>query len=223
MRQSIRKLVFTLSFLLFPVTIYYFSPIVVLFGLSRGTAAGSLVVFGLLLVGGAVFGRLFCSWVCPAGFVQELAGAVTRRRYRGPRWIKYLVWAPWVVSGSLLMARAGGIHAIDFTLGTSGGISISEPRDFVVYFAVVGLFFGLALAFGRRAGCHTVCWMAPFMVIGRRIGNLLRLPAFRLTAESSSCSHCRTCTAVCPMSIDVEKLVSAQKMEHPDCTLCAQC
>ena len=37
---------------------------------------------------------------------------------------------------------------------------------------------------GRRAGCHTICWMAPFMIIGRKLRNLVAWPSLRLTAQS---------------------------------------
>ena len=45
---------------------------------------------------------------------------------------------------------------------------------------IVILFLALAAIFGRRAGCHSIRWMAPFLVPRRRIGNLGRWPDLRL-------------------------------------------
>ena len=53
---------------------------------------------------------------------------------------------------------------------------------YITYLTVVGIFFGLAVLAGRRAGCHTICWMAPFMIIGRKIRNLAAWPLLRLVA-----------------------------------------
>jgi hypothetical protein len=50
------------------------------------------------------------------------------------------------------------------------------------------------LVFGRRAGCHTISWMAPFLIIGRWLRNLVQWPALWLVAELASCTQCETCT-----------------------------
>ncbi len=68
------------------------------------------------------------------------------------------------------------------------------PRWFFVYYVIIALFLGLALVFGRRAGCHTSCWMVPFMIIGRKIRNIVGWPALRLQATPDKCRDCLTCT-----------------------------
>lgn len=81
----------------------------------------------------------------------------------------------------------------------------------------------LALVFGRRAFCHYGCWMAPFLIIGRRIRNALNLPALRLKAESQRCVGCNVCTRNCPMSLDVMAMAKQGNTEHPECILCGTC
>jgi polyferredoxin len=93
----------------------------------------------------------------------------------------------------------------------------------MVYFVVIGLFLALALIFGRRAGCHTICWMAPFMILGRKLGNLVNWPGLRLVAEPDNCSNCQTCTRNCPMSLDVNTMVQQEAMEDSECILCGNC
>ena len=93
----------------------------------------------------------------------------------------------------------------------------------MVYFTIVALFLGLAVAFGRRAGCHYICWMAPFMIIGRWIRNKVKWPALRLVAEPEKCSACQSCTRGCPMSLDVHEMVQAADMEDAECILCGTC
>ena len=97
------------------------------------------------------------------------------------------------------------------------------PPWFLIYYIIIVLFLGLAVAFGRRAGCHTICWMAPFMVIGRYIRNRVRWSSLRLKAQPDKCNNCMTCTRNCPMSLDVNGLVQRADMEDGECILCGSC
>jgi len=91
------------------------------------------------------------------------------------------------------------------------------------YFFVIALFLGLAIAVGRRAGCHSICWMAPFMMIGCWIRNRFSWPSLRLIADASACADCKLCTKNCPMSIDVNAMVQIEQMENQECILCGTC
>jgi len=93
----------------------------------------------------------------------------------------------------------------------------------MIYYIILALFLGLAVVFGRRAGCHTICWMAPFMILGRKIRNLVKWPALRLKAEPDKCSDCQRCTRSCPMSLDVHQMVQRANMEDSECILCGNC
>jgi len=44
-RQRLRKALILVSFLFFPVTIYYFSPVLIIQGVTEGIVAGSFLVF----------------------------------------------------------------------------------------------------------------------------------------------------------------------------------
>lgn len=100
---------------------------------------------------------------------------------------------------------------------------MTDIRGLIAFVSVVALFLVLALAIGRRAGCHTVCWMAPFMVIGRKIRNIFEWPALRLAVKKEQCRECGSCGRNCPMSIDVMELVRKKNMETEDCILCGSC
>lgn len=70
-RQKYRKSLIILSFLIFPITIYYFSPYLIIEGAFQGILVGSGLVFISLFLLSIVFGRLFCGWLCPAAGLQE--------------------------------------------------------------------------------------------------------------------------------------------------------
>ena len=92
-RQRVRKGLLLVSFLLFPATLYWFSPALVLESAALGIAAGSLFVFGGLLVGSVFFGRAFCGWACPGAGVNEALGSLVMRPYAGRGWSSIWWWS----------------------------------------------------------------------------------------------------------------------------------
>jgi ferredoxin-type protein NapH len=230
-RQRVRKALLLLSLLLFPITLYYFSPAIVLSAAAEGVVNASLIVFGAMFVGSLFVGRLWCGWACPAGGLQAFGAAVNGgpfRRRRGD-WLKWAIWIPWLGGIVALAVAAGGYQRIDPFYQLEGGLTLAQPLEgggppwFLIYYIIVALFLGLALALGRRAGCHTLCWMAPFMILGRKLRNLGRWPALRLRAEPDRCADCRRCSRDCPMSLDVNAMVRRGDMEDAECILCGTC
>lgn len=224
-RQKIRSGITLFSVLIFPAVYYYLSPYVPMMGAAEGVMAGSLVVFALLFLTAPFFGRSFCSWVCPAGAIQDQAvqARTSPFRRRAFGWLKYAVWAPWLGLILALFHSAGGLKSFDFVYATSYGFSIDRLPALIIYLMVVLTFYILALAAGRRAACHTVCWMAPFMILGRALGRATGLPGLRLAAQKEKCTTCGSCTRACPMSLQVQELVQKGHTDSSDCILCGRC
>jgi polyferredoxin len=208
----------------------YLSPYLIVESSFSGVVNGSLVAFGTMFVGSLVVGRLWCGWACPGGAVQEFAAPVNEKRVGGKaNLIKWAIWIPWVGLVAYGAIVAGGYRSIDLLVGTEGGISVAGSADrpifiaYIIYFGVVALFTGTAMAAGKRAGCHTVCWMAPFMVAGRWIRNRFAWPSLRLRGDAEACTACGRCTQACVTGLDVEAMVKAGAMENYECTLCGEC
>lgn len=194
-------------------------------GAMNGIVNGSLIMFGLMFLSSLFLGRAWCGWVCPGGGMQEIVEPINNRPVilRKTDWIKWLIWIPWISIIIWLVIQSGGYSSVNFLHLTESGVSIDEPLKYIMYYLVVGVFLVLAITVGKRAGCHTICWMAPFMMIGRWIRNRFAWPSLRLVADASACSDCMTCTRNCPMSLDVNQMVKTQKMEHAECILCGTC
>jgi ferredoxin-type protein NapH len=230
-RQRIRKALVILAFLSFPVTMNFLSPYVIIDGAMNGVVNGSLVMFGLMFVSSLFLGRAWCGWVCPGAGMAEIVEPVNNKAVNGQKidWIKWLIWIPWISLVVIFAVRAGGYQSVDLLMHTQNGISVVGTPDrpifiaYTIYYVVVGLFVGLAMLVGRRAGCHTICWMSPFMMIGRWIRNRFAWPSLRLVADASACADCKKCTSNCPMSLDVNGMVQVGKMENAECILCGTC
>jgi polyferredoxin len=224
-RQKVRRGLLVASLLLLPVTLYYFSPALSLQGAAEGLASGSVLVFAGLFVSALFLGRAFCGWACPLGGLQELTAHLRGRPVarRSIRWIKYLVWGPWFLLQVYFILQAGGFRRAEFTYRTWHGISVADLQGLLILVIVAAVFFLPAVLVGRRASCHTLCWVAPFLIAGRAVRNFLAWPALRLAGRPLACRRCGSCTGACPMSIDVRESLQAGGLESTDCILCGSC
>ncbi len=224
-RQRIRSALLLFTFLLFPVVMNFLSPYVIISGAFQGIVTGSFLLFGLLFISSLFLGRLWCGWVCPAAGLQEACFNANNKPVKGQRidWIKWLIWFFWLAVIVLGTITAGGFRQINPLYLTESGISVDEPGKYIIFYIVIGFVFSLSVFFGKRTFCHTMCWMAPFMITGIKISNLLNLPRMKLIANSDICVNCKKCTKVCTMSLDVNSMVQSGDMENTECILCGKC
>jgi len=212
------------SLLLFPITIYYFSPAIIIYGISEQVISGSFIVFGALLVTSIFTRRLFCSTLCPAGAVQDIMIDINSKPIKSLkiRWSKWIIFILWIGIIIYLIFEFG-LNSIEPFYQTKFGISVYEPGGYIVFYLVLGIFMLMAAIFGNRGGCHTICWMAPFMIIGQKIGDFLKLRSYKLVTTDQVCIACGRCTKSCPMSLDVEGMVLNSNVNHSECISCSKC
>lgn len=223
-RQKIRKGIILFSFFLFPATFYYLSPVLIIEASSKGIINGSFILFSLMLISSLLLGRGFCGWVCPAAGCQESIFLARSKEVTRGDYIKWLIWVPWISAIIALAIRSGGYSKIDFFFQTTHGLSIGNVQSLIAYFFVLLLLIVLpALIFGKRSFCHHLCWMAPFMILGRKIRNYFQWASLKLKSAPDICEHCHTCTENCPMSLPVEEMVNLNIMENKECIFCGTC
>ena len=223
MRQKIRKTLLIVSFLLFPITIWYFSPYLIIQAASEHIINGSFIVFTCMLVFSMFFGRVWCGYFCPAGGLQECLFMCkpdpAKQGWRNR--IKYVIWVLWMITVVVTFILGKNDLTIDPFYMTDHGISVSGIYNYVIYYGVIMLLVIPALIHGRRASCHYICWMAPFMVIGSTLGRILHLPQIHIEADRNACIGCGQCNRSCPMGLDVKSMVS--EGNNAKCTECIQC
>jgi polyferredoxin len=158
-RQRMRKLILILSLLLFPITLYYFSPVVIIEAGLAGVINGSFIVFTLMFFGSLFFGRLFCSYVCPAGGMQECAFLVVNKPPKQGRknTIKYWIWIVWITVVIFCYIHTGQILKIDFFYSTEYGVSVYNVCRYIIYYVMILLILLPALLAGKRAFCRYFC------------------------------------------------------------------
>jgi len=222
-RQKIRETLIIISFLFFPVTFYYVSPYLIIEGTIKGIISGSFLSFSLLFVSSLFLGRAFCGWVCPGGGVQDIVMKINNRTIKKGNIIKWIIWVPWIATIVLLALKNGGYQKVNPLYQTTFGFSIGNVYALFSYLVVLTLIVLPAFLFGKRTFCHSLCWMAPFMILGRKLRNLIKIHSLQLVSNPANCIQCHTCASNCPMSLPVEEMVNAKNMENSECVLCGTC
>ena len=223
-RQKIRNGSILCSFFLFPAFFYYLSPVLVIRATLNGIISGSFIIFALMFVVSLVLGRAYCGWVCPAAGCQEALFMARDKPVKKGDAVKWVIWTPWISAIGIIAVKVGGYRKVDFFYGTSHGLSMGNVQALIAYYVVLLLLIVLpAFFFGKRSFCHHICWMAPFMIIGRKIRNRIGWASLRLRSDPEKCIHCHTCSDNCPMSLPVEQMVVRKNMENAECILCGTC
>ncbi|HEX3076290.1 MAG TPA: 4Fe-4S binding protein [Lachnospiraceae bacterium] len=224
-RQMIRKCILIVMLLLFPITIWYFSPYLIIQAATEHVINGSFLVFVLMLISSTFLGRVFCSYLCPIGGLQECA-ALENDNSPKQGWrnkIKYIIWLLWITAIVFcFILSKGNINVNPFYM-TDHGISVSSIYNYVIYYGVVFLVFIPSILLGKRVFCHYFCWMAPFMVIGSTIGRCLHIPQLHVRTDKGKCISCKQCNKNCPMSLDVESMVKTGSCRSSECIQCGVC
>ncbi|MBO4638588.1 MAG: 4Fe-4S binding protein [Treponema sp.] len=223
--QTFRQFLITFSMLLFPITIYYFSPYLIIMGALQHIINGSFIVFTLMFILGMFFGRLWCGFLCPTGGMSE---CFERFSPKNPKqgwrnYLKYGIWVFWLSGVIICHVLGKGDYTIQPFFMTDHGISISNIYSYVIYYGIVILFLIPAIIHGKRANCHYICWMAPFMIMGYKVGRLLHLPQLKIKTKKENCVGCGACNKICPMSLDVKNLISNNEIRSAECILCGEC
>ena len=170
-------------------------------------------VFAACLFAGVVvltllFGRIYCSTLCPLGLAQELFGMLFRRKVpvRKSNPFKYILAA--LVFGVLIGGSAAIVRYIDpYTLF---GSAASGAYLGIGTAVVLALF----VAFGKRFFCVHIC------PVGAVLGVIAKHSVFQVGIDNRKCVSCGLCAAKCPTgSIDFKN----KKVDNETCIKCFNC
>ena len=172
---------------------------------------GSFIV-GFLGMLGMIAGRFPCGWLCPFGFLQELAYKIRTPKIRIPRilnMLKYVILALFVVILPLTVVDALGYGSTWFckyicpagTLEAGLPLLWMDPSlrhlvGFIFYnkLAILILFLVL-MVLSRRPFCRTVCPLGAFYSLFNRVSIV------RMAFVEENCVRCDQCYRDCPMEL----------------------
>lgn len=182
-------------------------------------SAGAFILVVILTV---LFGRLYCSVICPLGVMQDCVSWLGRKQkknrysYSKPKnWLRYTVLVLFIAA---LVAGIGAIAALIEPYSIFGRIvnSIVSPKGWVVPAVAVVTFiviFILAWLNGRT-WCNTIC------PVGSILGLLSRFSLFKPVIDTAKCNGCKKCARNCKAAcINPE----AHSIDCSRCVVCFDC
>lgn len=187
------------------------------------------IAFVLLLT--LVFGRIYCSVICPMGVFQDLVirvrkllspkGRKPKRHFvKEPRIVRYGVLALVIVTAltfsQLLLTVLAPYSAYGRMVRSIVGLSREEslaPALLITAAATLVVICVCAWIWGR-GWCNTVC------PVGSVLGLVSRFSLFKVSIDQSQCVSCRKCEKGCKSScIDI----NTHTIDHSRCVDCFDC
>jgi len=186
------------------------------------------LALGSVLLLGALVGRMFCGWVCPFGFLQDLLHRIPTPKLSLPAWTsytKYLVLLlmvfvlPYFYGEETILSfcRVCPSSALQVTLpNLIGGAVVSTAT--LVKLTVLAAVLLLAL-FVSRGFCRIFC------PIGALLAPLNLVSVWIVRPAKSDCLECGQCDDACPTSVApstrLQEGIGANRAL--DCIVCHDC
>lgn len=180
------------------------------------------VALGIIGLAGVFGGRIWCGYVCPFGFFQDLLHKIPSRKLRLPRAAGYLSW---VLLGGLVFALPYFLPELNLNYCTYCPVGTLESAIpwaamgvasiWRVSFALrVGVLLAIILlaVFVNRGFCRSLCPLGAMLSVFNRFSLL------RIRQENESCNSCGLCASKCPVDID-----PVEDMNNGACVRCMNC
>lgn len=181
----------------------------------------SFILMGIVILLTLVFGRVFCSFLCPLGAIQEWIRGLgkklgIRKDLELPIWLdKYARYLKYVIlavivyfsykTGDLIFRGYDPFNAL---------MHLGEEFDEKVagYSILAALLF--ASLFSRNWWCRYFC------PLGAAMGIIKKISPFKIKRNEASCIDCGKCDIVCPAKLNI---ANAKEVNSADCISCLGC
>ncbi len=187
--------------------------------------AGLFIFAGIVLLS-LVFGKAFCSWLCPIGFLSELIGDFGEKIFRGkikiPKWLDYpLRSLKYLMLGFLFYAVFVLMDIVAVRAFLESPYNQVADLKMYYFFAdisksaliILASLFILSVII-RNFWCRYLC---PY---GALLGMISFLSPHKIKRNPVSCIDCGLCAKACPAKIKVDKVITVVSDECNSCLSC---
>lgn len=184
----------------------------------------NVAVIAALVLLTLVFGRVYCSVICPLGVFQDGISWLGTRKSKAPykykkelKWLRYGVWVAYVA------CLVAGVHIVVSLLAPYGAYgrmiqSIKHPvigPTLIVAAVTLVVIAALSLK-GGRTYCNSIC------PVGTTLSFFSRFAMFRPVIDANQCVRCHSCEHKCKahcIEITKEKV----GIDYSRCVSCFNC
>jgi len=188
--------------------------------------SAGFIIFLSILFTSLAFGKSFCSWFCPIGFISELIGdfgeKIFKKRLKLPKWLdyplrslKYLLLGFLVYSVVFLMTDLALKAFLDSPYNLVSDVKMYYFFAHISQTAliVIAVLFVLSIVI-RSFWCRFLC---PY---GALLGIFSLLSPNKIQRNTTSCIDCGLCNKACPSFIKVDKV---KTVISDECSTCLNC
>ncbi|WP_048057859.1 4Fe-4S binding protein [Methanothermococcus okinawensis] len=208
--QILRKISQTAVFIKFILSGSYVLMLIGLmdkFMLSGFAGKNFIIIFLAVIVLTLIFGRVYCGWLCPWGFLFELSYILRVKLFK----LKKLPELPENIHNKLIYLKYIVLFLFIiitvFQLNLYALLGLSKNAMALVVLTV----FTIISFFNPRAFCKYFC------PVGALLSILSIKPLFKLKLNNN-CVRCKLCERKCPMQIKLTNDVNQK-----ECVRCFEC
>ena len=183
----------------------------------------NLAVVIVLIVLTLIFGRAYCSVICPLGIMQDGISHISSMR-KGKkarfRWSPEVKWLRYSVLVLFIIALVAGLTSVSALLApysAFGRIATSLVRPALPTAIIAGvtlLVVGVLAWIGGRTYCNTLC------PVGTVLSFFSRFSLLRPVIDADKCRDCHACEHKCKAScINIDN----HKIDYSRCVDCFNC
>ena len=183
----------------------------------------NLAVVIVLIVLTLIFGRAYCSVICPLGIMQDGISHISSMR-KGKkarfRWSPEVKWLRYSVLALFIIALVAGLTSVSALLApysAFGRIATSLVRPALPTAIIAGvtlLVVGVLAWIGGRTYCNTLC------PVGTVLSFFSRFSLLRPVIDADKCRDCHACEHKCKAScINIDN----HKIDYSRCVDCFNC
>jgi len=179
-----------------------------------------LIPLGITLV----FGRMFCSWLCPIGFLLELTMKVkTIMRRMGytfevcTRDFRYAILTLSLLFGFFFALPVVAVFDPPHVLGRELMYFFTHRQLSLSGTGLLTAIFLFEIFFASRAWCRSFC------PSGGALSLLGTKRLWRIGVSSQKCIRCEKCDGVCPYGLIPGNLAAHEEFDWTTCDNCGLC
>ncbi len=202
--------------------------------------------FSLLII---VFGRVWCGWICPLGFIQDFLDLIRRKLHIDyirfpqklreglksikwiflfialliPLWVAFPFFAPDVARDMRMpfCSLCPARYILPMVSGDYLRVGIDFKSATSITMSALGIIFSALTIFGALLKRRFFCSYCPMVLF---ISFYKKIGFVRLKKNIQKCTRCEICYNVCPMEIeDVFKEREKEDVTFADCIMCLKC
>lgn len=187
----------------------------------------SILAIAIVLALTILFGRIYCSTICPLGVMQDGISHVSvlakrARKNRRPfrfhkelKWLRYGIWLLFVLALVFGLQSAVAVLAPYSAYGRIvSSIMHFQPGAVLIAAIATLLLTGILAWFTGREYCNVIC------PVGTTLSFFSRFAIFRPVIDGQKCKNCKVCENNCKAGcIDIAN----HKIDYSRCIDCFDC